>query len=69
MKNKPTILRVEADILVDEIAEDLSQEQAFELIKAIDLWQADYGFTERLRDYLSDALDKEDGVSKLAGDV
>lgn len=63
-KRKLPPIHVVARIEPEDLAEELSQDEAFALIKAIDAWQADYGFTKRLRDFFTKELAKEDSADK-----
>ncbi len=63
----PTVLigvRVEADVLAEEIYSSLERKDLLNLILALDERVAEYDFTEELVKHLTEALAREDEAAK-----
>lgn len=57
--NIPLEINVDIETLATAIGR-LKREEAFEIIKAIDDYIAEYDFTEKLRDHFAEITEKED---------
>lgn len=55
-------IEVDVQDLVEQLSRDLDHADLLELIKMIDKAQADYDFTEELRDYFVSEIEKEDAI-------
>ena len=51
-------LQIDVDELVRNLHMSLSRDEMFDLIKRLDLSEADYDFTKRLHDYFTEEIRK-----------